>query len=224
MRYERAVALQREVHEEVVGGGAMRVIVCEHEPVITVSQRKGAREHVVAGAGELERMGIEVCETDRGGDVTYHGPGQLVVYPIVRLNELGLNVGRYVRLLEEAVIGALGGWGTEGVRDERDRGVWVTAGTPSEGREERGERREEGSTAKICAIGVRVSRGVTMHGLALNVEPKMEHFGAIVPCGLVGRGVTSMKRVLGERCPGRGEVKRGVIAALEEMLRKTTQA
>jgi lipoyl(octanoyl) transferase len=202
-RYAEAVAMQREHHEAVLAGraggpggaggrggregaGAVevgRIILTEHEPVVTATRRGTAAGHVLFSRDALAARGVELCETDRGGDVTYHGPGQLVCYPIVDLNRLGLNLHGYMRALEEAVIGTLARFGIAGERDPGATGVWVRDPTT-------------GETAKICAMGVRIRRWVTMHGLAVNVDPEMGHFDLVVPCGLAGRGVTSMRRVL----------------------------
>lgn len=172
----------------------MHLLLVEHDPpVITVSARKTARQHLVATPDMLARAGVEVCETDRGGDITYHGPGQLVVYPILDLNTLTLRLHGYMRLLEQVIIDTLARFGIEGHRDQTATGVWVGG-------------------SKICAMGVRVSRWVTMHGLALNVTTNLDHFNLIVPCGLVGRGVTSMARELGEACPSMDHVKEVVVA------------
>lgn len=198
MAYGPCLDLQRQAHAEVVAGGPERILLVEHEPVVTVT-RRAAAGHVLLSREALAARGIELCETDRGGDVTYHGPGQLVVYPIVRLAELDLNVGGYVRLLEEAVVAAAGCWGIKAERDAKARGVWV-------GQE------------KLCAVGVRVSRNVSLHGLALNVTTRLEDFEVIIPCGLRDRGVTSLQRLLGGKCPTMERVKQVVVQALRGML------
>lgn len=196
MSYADAYAVQNDRHERVLaarGSGAVgTILLVEHDPVITVTRRPGAAGHVVAPPELLARHGVEIAETDRGGDVTYHGPGQLVVYPIVDLNAMNCRIVEYLRLLEEVVIGVLAEIGVESRRDAGATGVWVGEGPVS---------------AKVCAMGVRVRRWVTMHGLALNVEPEMSHFGLIVPCGLHGRSVTSLRELLGERCPSMERVK-----------------
>lgn len=208
--YGEAFAQQRRVQREVIAardseeeGGRFRLLLVEHEPpVITVSRRKGARSHLIASPEQLAAAGVEVAETDRGGDITYHGPGQLVAYPILDLNALGLRLHGYMRFLEQAAINTLARWGIEGRRDPEATGVWVS--TP----ESRGD-------AKICAMGVRVARWVSMHGLALNVRTNLEHFNLIVPCGLTGRRVTSMAEQLGEdRCPAMAAVKDELVAQL----------
>jgi lipoyl(octanoyl) transferase len=162
--------------------------------VITISRRAGVAANLLADAATLARLGVEVAETDRGGDITYHGPGQLVAYPIIDLERLRIGIHEYLRRLEEAVIGTLDAFGVAGRRDPGATGVWV-------GGEAAGERDGHAGGRKICAMGVRVGRWVTMHGLALNVAPDLTHFGLIVPCGLAGRPVTSLAAELGGRAP-----------------------
>jgi len=194
MPYDQALGIQRDLQQQVIHGrptavGCGYLLLVEHDPpVITVSRRAGARQHLIASETRLARAGVEVTETDRGGDITYHGPGQLVVYPILDLNVLGLRLLGYMRFLERIVIEALAVWGIEGRRDETATGVWVAG-------------------SKICAMGVRLSRWVSMHGLALNVTTDLSHFDMIVPCGLAGRTVTSMQRQKGDACPSMAEVK-----------------
>lgn len=148
------------------------VVLLEHPPVYTLG-RRATMEHVLLDAEQRATIGIDVVEVDRGGDVTYHGPGQLVVYPVVRL-AAQRHVVDFVRTLEQVAIVALAQLGVTGERREGMTGVWV-------GRE------------KIVAIGVRVGAGgVTSHGLALNVAPDLTHFGGIIPCGLATEGVTSL--------------------------------
>ncbi len=198
-----AVLAARDAGAPEVG----RILLVEHEPVITISRRQGARAHLLASSTELARLGVEVAETDRGGDITYHGPGQLVAYPILDLNVLNLGLHAYMRLLEQAVIDACGEWGVRGERDPAATGVWVQGG--------HGQR-------KIAAMGVRVRKWVSMHGLALNVDPDMSHFDLIVPCGLPGRGVTSLKHELtagGRPLPSAEDVKLSVASHLARLVR-----
>jgi lipoyl(octanoyl) transferase len=184
------------------------VLLLEHEPVITVSRRPGAAGNLLATAEMLARAGVTVEETDRGGDITYHGPGQLVAYPIVDLNACGLRLHDYMRTLEEAVIATLGRFGIHGRRDAGATGVWV---------DRPGEDAGAGA-AKVCAMGVRVRQWVSMHGLALNVDPNLEHFGLIVPCGLAGRPVTSMAALLGGRAPAMSAVAGALSEELAQRL------
>lgn len=186
VRYREADALQREHHAEVVAGrdqspAPQRLLLLEHDPaVITVSKRAGADTNLLASPEHLASIGVDLERTDRGGDITWHGPGQLVAWPIVDLNRFGLGLHAWMRLMEQAVIDTLAEFGIEGFRDDEATGVWV-----KDDRDPRG--------AKICAMGVRVSKWVTLHGLALNVHPDLSQFGLIVPCGLLDRPVTSLK-------------------------------
>lgn len=200
-----------------------RVLMLEHPAVITVSRRPTAATNLIATDEMLAMRGVEVVQTDRGGDITYHGPGQLVVYPILDLNELGLRLHEYMRLLEGVVIATLASFGVQGVRDPDATGVWIQrsrerVAVPSEGGVE-GTGGGEVGAAKVCAMGVRVKRWISMHGLALNVTTDLEHFGLIVPCGLVGRPVTSLERELGANVPRMGEVKRVLAQVLTEALK-----
>lgn len=227
--YADAYTLQVAHHEEVLSGresGARelaRLLTVEHEPpVITVSRRPGADAHLLASRERLASLGVTVAETDRGGDITYHGPGQLVVYPIVDLNRLNLRLHDYMRLLESCVIEALEGFGVRGERDPAATGVWVRPAETARGGSG-GEAVGE-AARKICAMGVRVRRWVTLHGLALNVAPNLDHFALIVPCGLHGREVTSLKMELGTQCPSfeaaRDAVTSSLMRAIEALAAK----
>lgn len=196
MPYAEAFALQKSEQQQVIAdrgfGGRQVVLLVEHDPpVITVTRRKEAASHVLATPEALQAAGVERFDTDRGGDVTYHGPGQLVVYPILDLNRLDLRLHGYLRWLEARVLETLDHFGLQGQRDEEATGVWIDG---------------DQGLRKIAAMGVRVSRWVSMHGLALNVDPDLSHFDLIVPCGLHGRSVTSLGRELGE-APPMGHVK-----------------
>lgn len=153
------------------------VILVEHNPVYTMG-RHADPANMLMTREWLESHGMECIPIERGGDITFHGPGQLVVYPIIDLQRHRLGVREYVTMLEQAVIDTIARWGIKGERVEGATGVWIDAGTPRE--------------RKICAIGVRVSRSVTMHGLALNVSTDMKYFRLINPCGFVDKGVTSI--------------------------------
>ena len=204
MDYASALERQRSMHAELVerreSRPAMPLLLVEHDPpVITVSRRPGAERHVIASDVRLAELGVQKVETDRGGDVTWHGPGQLVAYPILDLQRLDLRIHGYMRFLEQVVIDTLAGFGLEGLRDEAATGVWVGREAPER---------------KICAMGVRISRWATLHGLALNVAPDLAQFGLIVPCGLVGRPVTSLAQELGARAPGMTEAKSALAGTL----------
>lgn len=228
--YRDAFAEQQRLHAAVLAGEAEpTVLLLEHEPVITVSRRDSAMNHLLAAPAELHRLGVAVESTDRGGDITYHGPGQLVAYPILPLQRLGLNVRQYVHTLEQIVIDTLGAFDIQAGRDEsacRAVGVWVGMRNG-----ECGVRSEEKAgrplpctphaalptpnSSKIAAIGVRIQRWVSLHGLALNVTTNLEHFKLIVPCGLT-RPVTSMSEQLGARCPSMEEVKSQMVKVMEK--------
>jgi lipoate-protein ligase B len=201
MPYAEAFELQQSLQQVVIqdrgGGGRQILLLVEHDPVITVTRRPGARDHVLADTAALARAGVDLVETNRGGDVTWHGPGQLVVYPILDLNRLGLRLHEYMRWLESCVLDVLSTFNLQGVRDDTATGVWIE-GQPSR---------------KIAALGVRVSRWVSMHGLALNVDPDLSHYDFIVPCGLHGRSVTSLARELGS-APPMGHVKALLVDAI----------
>jgi len=178
------------------------LLYVEHDPVITISRRQGVRSHLLATPELLARHGIALAETDRGGDITYHGPGQLVAYPILDINLFNLGVHDYMRLLESAVIDTCREYGLAATRDTTATGVWTTATPP----------------AKLCAMGVLFRRWISMHGLAINIETDLDHFGLIVPCGLAGRPVTSLHRELGDRCPSMRDVRSTLDAALRRHL------
>lgn len=183
MDYQAAWREQERLHEAVVQNGEETLLLVEHPPVITLGRRPDARKNLLASESQLRRAGVELVQSDRGGDITFHGPGQLVAYPIVRLADHGLTVAGYVHRLESIVIDVLADLGITAFADPAAVGVWT---------------RFEKSTAKICAIGVRIRRGVSMHGLALNVAGDLSGFSHIVPCGLAGRPVISIARILGD--------------------------
>jgi lipoyl(octanoyl) transferase len=172
--YSETLALQRELVQRVADGtGPETLLVLEHPHVYTLG-RRGKHEDILADAAELAALGVEVHETDRGGEVTYHGPGQLVGYPIVDLRPLGGPL-KFVCALQEAVVTALSAYGVPASCADRPTGIWV------------GE-------AKIGAIGLRVSRGISSHGFAVNINPDLSYFDRIVPCGMPGVEVTSVLR------------------------------
>ncbi len=209
LSYDAGLALQRDAVAAVLDARATRptvgrLILVEHDPpVVTISRRPDARRHLVASPEILAKLGVEVRETDRGGDITYHGPGQLVAYPILDLNTLGLNLHAYLRFLEDIVIDLCRSLGVNAHRDVCATGVWV-GGDP-----DRADPACPGPSggAKVCAMGVRVQRWITSHGLALNVSTNLDHFKLIVPCGLAGRPVTSLAEQLGDACPTMEEIK-----------------
>lgn len=159
------------------------LLFCEHPPVYTLG-KSGHMDNVLIGSAERAEKGIGFYMTNRGGDITFHGPGQLVCYPILDLEFFGTDIGRYLRNLEEVIIRTMADFGLRGERSPGETGVWLDPGIP---------RRER----KICAIGVRCSRWVTMHGLALNINTDLAYFGHIIPCGIVNKQVTSLEAELG---------------------------
>ena len=180
--YADALALQRAlVEERKTGSIDDQLLLLEHPHVLTLGVRgDGGRSHILAPSDLLATRDVEVHETGRGGDITYHGPGQIVGYPILDLKPDRQDVHRYVRDLEEVLIRTAGDYGIDAGRVDGLTGVWV-------GRE------------KLAAIGVRIARWVTSHGFALNVNTDLDYFGLIVPCGIADRGVTSLERLLGRR-------------------------
>ncbi len=182
--YEDAWTLQRALVEERKAGAIDdTLLLLEHDPVITIGRNAGAA-NVLHDEGSLSRLGVDLVQSDRGGDVTYHGPGQLVGYPILDLRPDRMDVRRYVGDLEAVMIATLADYGVEATRFAGEPGVWL----PDPWR-------------KIGAIGARFSRWVTWHGFALNVNTRLSHFELIVPCGIADKGVTSLERELGPRTP-----------------------
>ena len=163
------------------------LLFVEYPHTITLG-RGGKAEHLLAGASELESKSVRYCETDRGGDITYHGPGQMIAYPILDLKGLRRDIDWYLRSLEECIIETLVDFGVRSERVSGATGVWV-------------------GDEKIAAIGVRTSQWVTSHGVALNVHTDLDYFDLIVPCGLRSRGVTSLSKILGRCAPGLREVR-----------------
>ena len=193
LAYRDAWARQEEVHAEVLAGGPERLLLVEHPPTITFGRRVAdAESHLCVSRADLKRKNVELVESDRGGDITFHGPGQVVAYPIVRLADHKLSVGGYVRRLQEVIVAMLNRLHVPARIDPGCVGVWVD---------------RHGTPAKLCAFGVRVKRGVTLHGLALNVDVDLKCFQMIVPCGIEDRGVTSLHQLLGHRAPSFAAVK-----------------
>ena len=178
--YQTALDLQKQLVEERKQGRIPdQLLLVEHPPVITLGARNhNGRSNVLETQESLALRGVELFETGRGGDVTYHGPGQLVGYPILELPRDRRDVHRYVRDLEEVLIQTVSGFGIAAVRIPGLTGIWV-------------------GDEKLAAIGVRISRWVTSHGFALNVSTDLSKYELIVPCGITDKGVTSMERLLG---------------------------
>jgi len=180
--YAEAWALQKRIVAACKAGAIEDVLlVCEHSHVITQG-RNGKREHLLASEHVLRQKGVEYYETSRGGDITYHGPGQIVGYPILNLGAIRRDVVWYVRMLEVAMIRATSEFGITAERVAGKTGIWVKSGDTEE---------------KLAAIGVHISRWVTSHGFAYNVSTDLRYFDLIVPCGIADRKATSLEKLLG---------------------------
>lgn len=214
LAYRPAWEEQERVHAEVLAGAPPAVLLVEHDPVITMGRRGETLGvgNLRATEGLLASRGVEFVQTDRGGDITFHGPGQLVAYPIIKLTDHRLSVGGFVRALQEAVIAAVANFGVAATTDPAGIGVWapLQPGGPAA--------IDDDKLGKLCALGVRVKRGVTLHGLALNVTTDLSYFDLIVPCGIADRPVTSLQHLLGDRCPAMAEVKSTLVEAFRRRL------
>jgi lipoate-protein ligase B len=184
IEYQEAHHLQRILHRQRVEGKIPDVLLLlEHPPTVTIG-KSGALDNVLVSRERLTQEGMSLFFTDRGGDVTYHGPGQLVGYPIVDIRQRGKDLHSYIKKLEEVILRTLRDFSIDGDRDERHPGVWV---------------KEE----EIAAIGLSVRKWVSMHGFALNINIDLEHFSFINPCGFSDRRATSMSKILGSLVPMR---------------------
>ncbi|MCD8482548.1 MAG: lipoyl(octanoyl) transferase LipB [Verrucomicrobia bacterium] len=177
--YQKALAMQQDrVQQRIHEAATDALVFTEHEPVYTIGARQGADDHLVADEVFLAREGITVARSNRGGDITYHGPGQIVGYPIISLRNRGKDLHAYLRDLEEVLIRTVRHFGLNAGRREGKTGIWL-------------------QDRKIAAIGVAVKQWVTYHGFALNVNPVLDHFKGIIPCGITDGTVTSMSAELG---------------------------
>ncbi len=218
VEYSVAWELQRRVVAARKAGNIPDVLLlCEHPHVITLG-RSGKKDHLRTPDEMLRQMGVSFFETNRGGDITYHGPGQLVGYPILNLAEIRRDVGWYVRGLEEAMIRATAEYGIASRRVPGRTGVWVdvTRGVTEDVKEVQ-ELKEIKDEEKLAAIGVHISRWVTSHGFAYNVSTDLRYFDLIVPCGIAGKRATSLEKLLG-RNVGLNEVAPRISAHLAELL------
>jgi lipoyl(octanoyl) transferase len=205
--YAEAYALQKRVAAARKAGAIEDVLLlCEHPHVITQG-RNGKREHLLVSENVLRQKGVEYHETSRGGDITYHGPGQIVGYPILNLGAIRRDVVWYVRTLEEAMIRATAELGITAERVTGKTGIWVRAGNTEE---------------KLAAIGVHISRWVTSHGFAYNVSTDLRNFDLIVPCGIANRKATSLEKLLGRPVDGK-EVAPRIAKHLGELLELETR-
>jgi lipoate-protein ligase B len=185
--YSEGITLQERTRADVERGNTPNtLLLIEHTPVITLG-RNADEKHLLQSRPAFEKMGIDVLEVDRGGDVTYHGPGQLVAYPIIDLVHWKKSVGWYLRQLEETLIRTLRQYDLKGERAEGMTGVWVGG-------------------AKIAAVGIGVRNWITYHGISLNVDPNMDHFNLIVPCGIANKPVTSLRNIMVKETPDMASV------------------
>lgn len=190
IRYKEAWDLQEKLFQSVIDAKLHQaepkhqyVLFCEHEPVYTLG-KSGNKQNLLIAEHVCKSKNIDYFPIDRGGDITFHGPGQLVAYPIIDMEEFRVGVKAYIHKLEDVVIQTLQSYGIVAEKDDKAMGVWIDAQHPAKAR-------------KICAIGVRTSRFVTMHGLALNVNTNLDYFNYINPCGFTDRAVTSLQKELG---------------------------
>ncbi len=199
IEYHRAFELQKELLQQRLKGQiADTLLLLEHPPTITVG-KSGKLENVLAAPAELARAGVSLIFTDRGGDVTYHGPGQVVGYPILDLRARSRDAHQYVHNLEEVLIRTLADYGIKSGRDHNHAGVWV-------------------NDMEIAALGLSIRKWVTMHGFALNVNTELDHFTLINPCGFTNKTATSIARLLGHE-PSPGEVTEHLLAHFAEVFK-----
>lgn len=208
LEYQQAWDLQENILQQSIAQKAQglvpghHLLFVEHPPVYTLG-KSGKREHVLIDEKEMQERQIAFFQTNRGGDITYHGPGQLVGYPIFDLEQFYRDIGRYLRELEEVIILTLQEYGLKGERSSGETGVWLDPGIP-------------GRARKICAMGVRCSRWITMHGFALNISNDLSYFNHIIPCGLPDKSVTSLQKELGVTLTV-AEVKEKVLKKFEQV-------
>lgn len=212
--YKEVLTLQEELFQNLIQSKKDSnkeqeyILIGEHHPVITIG-RKGKEENVLISTRELDERGIKVYKISRGGDVTYHCPGQIIVYPIIDLEKHNIGVKDYVDLLEESVIGLLKEYGIQGEKIEGATGIWIGKGTP-------GER-------KICAIGIKCNRFCTMHGLSLNVKSDLDGFRLINPCGFIDKGVTSIQKEVDKEKRGSIDISKIKKVFLDIFIKKLTE-
>lgn len=209
--YSEVLGLQRALQRTLIEGTGPEVIIaCQHPPVITIG-RGGKSTNIIAATHELAAAGIDRVEVERGGDVTYHGPGQIIVYPILNLNNYRRDVGWYMRLLEESVIQTVARWGVQANRYPGRTGVWLPP-------------RESGARwRKLSSQGVRISRWCTFHGLSLNVTDQQDGFRHLNPCGYTDIDSTSLEQLLGaSTAPSVVEVEPQLITTLLKLLEESS--
>ena len=200
--FERMLSWKRECKAQSQEN-AGELLLVEHDHVYTLG-KSGKQQNMLISEEYLRQIGAEFFHIDRGGDITYHGPGQIVGYPILDLEQVGISLRDYIDSIEESIIGVCGQWGIEAGRIAGASGVWIEPDSPR--------------ARKICAIGVRASRYVTMHGFAMNVKTDLKYFNHINPCGFVDRGVTSLEKELGHEVDFE-MVKSQIVKHLSEKLK-----
>ncbi|MBQ1226495.1 MAG: lipoyl(octanoyl) transferase LipB [Alistipes sp.] len=200
--FERMLSWKREGKAQSQENAGDLLLV-EHDHVYTLG-KSGKQQNMLISEEYLRQIGAEFFHIDRGGDITYHGPGQIVGYPILDLEQVGISLRDYIDSIEESIIGVCGQWGIEAGRIAGASGVWIEPDSPR--------------ARKICAIGVRASRYVTMHGFAMNVKTDLKYFNHINPCGFVDRGVTSLEKELGHEVDFE-MVKSQIVKHLSEKLK-----
>jgi lipoyl(octanoyl) transferase len=176
MDYRKAYAIQEQIHQACYENNLQDTILFqENDPIFTLG-RNSSKDHLLRSKEELKALGIDLEMVDRGGDITYHGPGQLVISPILHLKEYSISVHQYLRNLEETIIRLLRKYNINGQRIAGSSGVWV-------------------GQAKIAAVGIAIQHGITRHGIAININPDLTHFSYIIPCGIRDKEVTSLKKL-----------------------------
>lgn len=224
IEYKQAWELQKEVFTSVLSGGEDVLLLCEHPHVYTLGSH-GQANNLLINDTFLEKIGATYFKTDRGGDITYHGFGQVVAYPILNVRRLGIGLREYIFRMEEAIIATVGEYGIVAQRLEKATGVWVNQG--ANGGASRGEYEDlkpqdnvaSSAFSKIAAIGVKASKDITMHGLALNVNTDLSYFNHINPCGFTDKGVTSIAKECGREIDFE-EVKQKLTQHLQRLLTK----
>ena len=181
------------------------LLFVEHPPVYTLG-KSGDINNLLLTSHQLKDKGIEFHQSNRGGDITFHGPGQIVGYPILDLDNFFSDIHEYMRVLEEVIIATIADYGLKGERSEGETGVWLDVGTPF--------------ARKICALGVKTSKWVTMHGFALNISTNLGYFDHIIPCGIRGKSVTSLETELGKNIPSE-EVKEKILHHFSRLFNAT---
>jgi lipoate-protein ligase B len=224
--YQQSYKIQKEfVKKRQEGKITDTLIFVEHPPVFTIG-RNGSRKNILASSERLKKEKIKIYEIDRGGDITYHGPGQIVGYPIIDLRKYGKDIHIYLRTLEEILIKMLEHFSISAERIKGMTGVWINPvrNNPHFLLSQESSGDDSGisngvNDKKIASIGIGISKWITYHGFSLNIDPNMKHFEMINPCGL-GKPITSMKEQLNSKCPKRGEIEEKLTEIFTEVFQK----